>query len=155
MFYINFRYYRLQWLLLDSLSKVPSRLRWRIIMRTGSSYFISAFSANKKDMSALMIVSLLWGLPYGSAGKEFICSVGDLGLIPGLGRSPGEGKSYPLQYSGLENSMNCVVHGVAKSQTRMSDFHTHTRDSQNSTNSTNVRLLLYGTYSTRLSGGTQ
>ena len=49
--------------------------------------------------------------------------MGDLGLIPGLGRSPGEGNSYPLQYSGLENSMDCIVHGVAKSQTRLSDFH--------------------------------
>ena len=49
--------------------------------------------------------------------------MGDLGLIPGLGRSPGEGKGYPLQYSGLENSMDCIVHGVAKSRTRLSDFH--------------------------------
>ena len=46
-----------------------------------------------------------------------------LGLISGLGRSPGEGKGYPFQYSGLENSMHCIVHGVAKSQTRLSDFH--------------------------------
>ena len=45
------------------------------------------------------------------------------GSIPGLGRSPGEGKDYLLQYSGLENSMDCTVHGVAKSQTRLSDFH--------------------------------
>ena len=50
-------------------------------------------------------------------------SVGDLGSIPGLGRSPGEGKGYPLQYSGLENSVDCVVHGVAKSGTRLSAFH--------------------------------
>ena len=57
--------------------------------------------------------------PYGSAGKESACNAGDLGLIPGLGRSPGEGKSYPLQYSGLENSMDCIVHGVAKSWTRV------------------------------------
>ena len=42
---------------------------------------------------------------------------------PGLGRSPGEGNHYPLQYSGLENSMDCIVHGVAKSQTRLNDFH--------------------------------
>ena len=55
------------------------------------------------------------GLPGGSAGKESACRVGDLGLILGLGRSPGEGNGYPLQYSGLENSMNCMVHGVAKS----------------------------------------
>ena len=65
------------------------------------------------------------GFPCGSAGKESACNVGDLGLIPGLGRSPGEGNSYPLQYFGLENSMDCIVHGVAKSQTRLSDFHFH------------------------------
>ena len=47
----------------------------------------------------------------------------DLGSIPGLGRSPGEGKGYPLRYSGLENSMNSVVHGVSKSRTRLSGFH--------------------------------
>ena len=51
------------------------------------------------------------------AGKESSYNVGDLGSIPGLGRSPGEGKGYPLQYSGLENSMNCIVYGVAKSRT--------------------------------------
>ena len=62
----------------------------------------------------------------GSASKESACSAGDLGLIPGLGRSPGEGKGYPLQYSGLENSMDCIVHGVAKSQIRLSGFPTHT-----------------------------
>ena len=57
------------------------------------------------------------GFPCGSADEESTCNAGDLGLIPVLGRSPGEGKSYPLQYSGLENSMDCIVHGVAKSQT--------------------------------------
>ena len=62
-------------------------------------------------------------LPCGSAGKESACSVGDLISTPGLGRSPGVGKGYPLQYSGLENSMDCIVHGVAKSRTRLSDFH--------------------------------
>ena len=59
----------------------------------------------------------------GSAGKESACSVGDLGSIPGLGRSPGEENGYPLQYSDLENSMDCRVHGVAKSWTRLSDLH--------------------------------
>ena len=59
------------------------------------------------------------------AGRESACSVGDLGSIPGLGSSPGEGTGYPLQYSGMENSMDCIVHGVAKSQTRLSDFHFH------------------------------
>ena len=47
-------------------------------------------------------------------------------MIPGLGRSPGQENGYPLQYSGLENSMDCIVHGVAKSWTRLSDFHFHT-----------------------------
>ena len=63
------------------------------------------------------------GLPCGSAGKESACSVGDLGLIPGLRGSAGEGKGYPPQYFGLENFMDCVVLGVAKSQTQLSDFH--------------------------------
>ena len=56
------------------------------------------------------------GFPWGLAGKESACNAGDLGSIPALGRSPGERKDYPLQYSGLENSMNCIVHGVANSQ---------------------------------------
>ena len=47
----------------------------------------------------------------------------DLGSISGLGSSPGEGKGYPLQYSSLENSMDCILHRVAKSRTRLSDFH--------------------------------
>ena len=63
------------------------------------------------------------GYPGGSAGKESTCNTGDLGSIPGLGRSYGEGKGYSIQYSGLENSMDCIVHGVAKSQTGLSDFH--------------------------------
>ena len=52
--------------------------------------------------------------PCGSAGKESACNEGNLGSITGLGRSLGEGKGYPLQYSGLENSMDCIVHGIAK-----------------------------------------
>ena len=63
------------------------------------------------------------GFPGGSDGKESACNVGELGSIPGLGRSTGEGKGYPFQYSGLENSMDCIVHGIAKSQTRPSNFH--------------------------------
>ena len=55
--------------------------------------------------------------------RKIVCNAGDLGSIPGLRRSPGEGQSYSLQYSGLENSMDCVVHGVAKSQTWLSNFH--------------------------------
>ena len=60
--------------------------------------------------------------------KEFTCNAGDLGSIPGLGRSLGEGKGYPLQCSGLENSVGCIVHGVSKSQTgQTSDFHSLNR----------------------------
>ena len=62
----------------------------------------------------------------GSAGKESACNAGVLDSIPGLGRSPGEEKGYPLQYSGLENSKDCIVHGVPKSRTRLSDFHFNT-----------------------------
>ena len=63
------------------------------------------------------------GFPYGSAGNESTCNAGELGLIPGLGKSPGEGKGYPLQCSGLENSVDCIVHGVTKSQTRVNNFY--------------------------------
>ena len=66
------------------------------------------------------------GFPDISVGKESTCNAGDLGLIPGLGRLPGEGNSCPLQYSGLENTMDYIVHGVAKSQTQLSDFHSLT-----------------------------
>ena len=55
--------------------------------------------------------------PGDSDSKKFTCIVGDLGSIPGLGQSPGDEKGYPLQYSGLENSMDCVVRGVEKSWT--------------------------------------
>ena len=65
------------------------------------------------------------GSPCGLAGKESACNVGDLCSIPGLGRSPEEGKGYPLQYSSLENSMDCIVHGITKSQTRLSNFDFH------------------------------
>ena len=63
------------------------------------------------------------GFPGGSDGKESASNVGDQSSIPELGRSPGERNGYPLQYSGLENSMDCLVHGVTKSWTRLCDFH--------------------------------
>ena len=62
-------------------------------------------------------IPVFLGFPCGSAGKESACNVGDLGSIPGLERSPEKGKGYKLQYSGLENSMDCIVQGVAKSRT--------------------------------------
>ena len=65
------------------------------------------------------------GFNSGSAGKESACNVGDLDSIPGLGRSPGEGNSYLLQYYGLENFTDCIVHGVAKHRTQLRDFHFH------------------------------
>ena len=82
---------------------------------------------NSLEETKRNLKEITWGLgfPCGSAGKESACSVRDLGSTPGLGRYPGKGKGYPLQYSGLENSMNCIVRGVAKSQTRLSHFHFH------------------------------
>ena len=68
------------------------------------------------------------GFPGGSAGEESSCSSGDVGLIPGLGRSLVEGHGYPLQCSGLENSVGCIVHGVPKSQIgQTSDFNSLNR----------------------------
>ena len=71
----------------------------------------------------LSCYSSVLGFPSNSAVKESACNARDLGSIPGLERPPGGGNSYPLQYSGLENSMDRIVHGVAKSRTRLSDFH--------------------------------
>ena len=71
-----------------------------------------------------------WGFSGGLDGKESVCNAGDLGSIPGLGRSPGGGNGNPLQYSCLENSMDrgawqATVHGVAKNQTRVTDQQFH------------------------------
>ena len=79
-------------------------------------------------------MSVLWSFVLGTlcvlglpqcvtASKESTCSARDLGLIPGVGRSPREGNGYPLQYSGLDNSMDYIVHGVAKSWMHLSNFH--------------------------------
>ena len=67
------------------------------------------------------------GFPDSSVGKESVCNGGEAGLIPRLGRSTGDGIGYPLQYSGLENSMECLVHGIRKSRTRLRDFHFHVK----------------------------
>ena len=72
-----------------------------------------------------------------SAGKESACNAGDHGLIPGLGRSPGEGNGYPL-HSGLDKSMEGIVHGFAKSQTQLSDFHYNANRILNSKHSTKM-----------------
>jgi len=73
-------------------------------------------------MADFMICVFLPGFPVSSVGKESTCNAGDPVSIPGLGRSPGEGKGYPLRYSGLEDQ-DYTVHGVTKSQTQLSDFH--------------------------------
>ena len=72
------------------------------------------------------ICSVISHIPVAQLIKESTCNVGDLGSNPGLGRARVEGKDYPLQYSGLENSIDCIVHGVTKSQTPLNDFHFHT-----------------------------
>ena len=69
----------------------------------------------------ICFISLVF--PGSSAGKESACSAGGPSSISGLGRSPGEGNSYPFQNSGLENSMDCIIHEVAKSWVPLSDFH--------------------------------
>ena len=63
------------------------------------------------------------GFPDSSVGKESTWNAGNPGSIPGLGRSPAEGKGHPLQYSGLENFMDCTVHGVTRSLTQLSNFY--------------------------------
>ena len=73
--------------------------------------------------TVLNTFSVELGFPGGSAGKESSCNVGDLGSIPGLGRSPGEENSYPLQYYGLKNSMGCIVYGVTNSWVQLSNIH--------------------------------
>ena len=85
--------------------------------------FKSVYGRNKSTKPEQPCCCELWeisvsilGFPCGLAGKESACNAGDLDLISGLGSCPGEGISYPLQYSGLEDSMDCIVHGVTGSQ---------------------------------------
>ena len=92
--------------------------------RTVQEHFPAAGPSNKQEL-LLLAPGHLAGFPCGSTDKESAWNVEDLGPIRGLGRSPGEGKGYPFQYFGLENSMDSIVHGVAKTQTRLSDFHLH------------------------------
>ena len=93
-------------------------------LRNQASNLISSFSHMSK-FNIKNYLFCIWGFPDNSVGKESACREGDLGFIPGLGRSSGEGNSYPLQYSGLKNSMDCTVHGITESDTteRLSSFH--------------------------------
>ena len=79
--------------------------------------FLTVFNLSFENPNPVFL-----GFPCVSASKESACNAGDLVSIPGLGRSPGEGKGYPLQYSGLENSMDCMLHGVVRSRTPLSNF---------------------------------
>ena len=87
-------------------------------------YGVAQSQTRLKRLSSSNSIILL-GFPCDSTGKESNFNAEDPGSIPGLGRSPGEGKGCPLQDSGLKNSMDCIVHGVAKSWTWLSDFHFH------------------------------
>ena len=88
----------------------------------------------------------LFALPGGFGGKESACNAGDLGWIPGLRRSPGGGKGYSLQYSGLENSMDrgawwATVHRVTKSRTQLKRLSTHTYEQYTSIQKVVISLL--------------
>ena len=102
---------------------VPGSLAGRICLQCWRSWFDSWVGKIHWRRDRLPTPVFL-GFPDSSAGKESTCNVGDLGLFPGLGRFPKEWKGYPLQYSGLENSMDCVVHGVTKSHTQFSLYFT-------------------------------
>ena len=87
---------------------------------------VDIFNPNKFFIYMYVCVYIyIKGFPGGSVGKEFSCNAGDLGLIPGLESSCGKENGSPLQYSGLENSIDCIVHVVANSRTWLSDFHFH------------------------------
>ena len=98
------------------------RLVAKILALAVEGFGVRGRDKAKKRLRELLVNIPVLGFCCGSVGKESACNAGDVGSIPGLGRSPGAGKGYPLQYSGLENSMDCIVHGVAKSGTQLGDF---------------------------------
>ena len=86
-----------------------------------SGFFLEGAEFKAVITKSNIAILILYDFPGSSAGKESACDAGNLGLICGLERSPGEGKGYPHQFSGLENSMDCIVPGVTESD--MTDFH--------------------------------
>ena len=100
------------------------QLLWKWIWQSFSFSFFFPIKVTHTHTHTHTHIYIL-GFPCGSAGKETACNVGDQSSTPGLGKSPGDGKGYPLQYSGLENSVDCIVHRVAKSWTGLSDFYFH------------------------------
>ena len=102
----------------------PTTLHWQNMPRQHDNYLhLSLMGSQIPSPQICLHLKMEICFPCGSVIKESACSAGDLGSIPGLGRSPGEGKGYPLQYSGLRNPMEYIIHGVAKSRTWLSDFH--------------------------------
>ena len=101
--------------------------KWTATIILNSNYNPNAFKyqfsfvifSNTLLKATVCFVRYTWYFLSGTSGKESTCNAGDMGSIPGLGRSPGEGNGYPPQYSGLENSMDCTVHGVTKRHDRV------------------------------------
>ena len=114
---VTFQARILEWVAMDSF-RGSSQLRDQTTFLT-SPMLASGFFITSTTWKAPLYSHTSYRSPGDSAGKESACNAGDLGSIPGLGRSPGEGKGYPLQYSGLENSMDSLFHGVAKSQKQL------------------------------------
>ena len=109
-------------------SPVPTQWVWDWVNSrnwwwTGRLGVLQSMGSQRSGLDCVTELNSLRCFPYGSVGKESSCNVWVLGSIPGLERSPGEGKGYPLQYAGLENSLDCIVRRVTKSQTRRSNFH--------------------------------
>ena len=104
----------MRWLFISGAQNIGTSASESVLPMTIQDWFPLGLTGNS--------IELYYVLPCGSAGKESTCNSGDLGSIPGLGKSPGGGKGYPLQ-SGLENSLDCIGHGATKSWTRQSNFH--------------------------------
>ena len=119
----NFDLFQLEGKINTLQSCFKEKVKVFVIMLLSQDRQIDSFLTYSVTTQSMYVTCM--GFPGGSAGKESASNVGDLGLIPGLGRCPGEGNSYLLQHSGLENFMDCIVHGIAKSRTRLSDFQFH------------------------------